>query len=107
MLRRMQTPIQVTFEHMPRSDALEARIRAGVEKLELFQPRLTSCRVVVEQLDHHRQQGRQFRVKVEARAPGHEAGISTLHHHEDAFVAVRDAFDSARRQLEDAVRKAR
>jgi ribosomal subunit interface protein len=97
----MQLPLQIVMHGIPPSEALEARIRDGAAKLEQFQPRLTSCRVVVDEIDKHRHQGRQFRVKVEARAPGHEQAISTLHHHEDVYVAVRDAFDSVRRQLEE------
>ena len=97
----MEAPVQITFEHMPSSDALEQRIRDGIAKLEQLHPRLMSCRVVVEQLDHHQQQGRRFRVKVEAHAPGHVHAVSTLKHDEDAFVAVRDAIDAARRRLEE------
>jgi len=100
----MQTPLQITMQNVPRSEALEARIRESAAKLEKFHPRITSCRVAVDEVDKHHHQGRQFRVRVEVRAPGHEQAVSTLHHHEDVFVAVRDAFDSARRQLEDEVR---
>lgn len=45
----MQTPLQVTFQNVPRSDALEARIREDLARLERIHPRLTSCRVVVEE----------------------------------------------------------
>jgi len=103
----METELHIALHNMPRSEALEARIREDVAKLELVHPRLISCRVAVEQVDKHHHQGRQFAVKVEVRAPGHEQAVSTHHHHEDVYVAVRDAFDSARRQLEDKVRVAR
>lgn len=103
----MQIPLQIAMTNIPRSDAVEAHIRELAGKLEQFHPRITSCRVAIDELDRHRHQGRQFRVKVEVRAPGHESAISTLHHHEDVMVALRDAFDSARRQLEEAVREAR
>lgn len=103
----MQTDLHIALRNMPRSEALEARIRDDFAKLELVHPRLVSCRVEVEQLDRHQHQGGQFAVKVEARAPGHEEALSTHHHHEDVYVAVRDAFDSVRRQLEEKVRRAR
>ncbi len=103
----MQVPLQITLRDMPASEALEARIRAAAEKLEQFHSRITSCRVTVAEHDRHRRQGRQFGVRVEIRAPAGEEVISTLQHHEDVYVAVRDAFDSARRQLEDLARKAR
>jgi ribosomal subunit interface protein len=97
----MQVPLQIAMQGLARSEALEARIREGAAKLEQFHPRITSCRVAVDEA------GRQFRVKVEVHAPGHQQAVSTLHQHEDVYVAVRDAFDSARRQLEEEVRKAR
>ena len=102
----MQTPLQIAMQNVPRSEALEARIRDGAAKLELFHPRITSCRVAVDQMDKHHRQGGQFRVKVEVHAPGREEAVSTLHHHEDVYVALRDAFDSVRRQLQEEVREA-
>lgn len=103
----MQIPLQIEMQNIPRSEAVDARIRDLAAKLEQFQPRITGCRVAVDLVDRHRHQGRQFRVKVEAHAPAHESAISTLHHHEDIMVALRDAFDSVRRQLEEEVREAR
>jgi len=103
----METPLQITMHNVPRSDALEARIRESAAKLELFNPRITSCHVTVDQPERHHRQGRQFGVSVDVRAPGHEEAISTLKHDEDVYVALRDAFDAVRRQLEDAVREAR
>ena len=103
----MEVPLQITMHNMRRSDALEARIRENAAKLERFHSRITSCRVAVEETQHHQRQGGQFTVRVEVRSPGGGDAISSLQHHEDVYVAVRDAFDAARRQLEDAVRKAR
>ena len=96
----MQIPLQITVRHMASSDALEARIRDQAAKLEEFHPDLTSCRVTVEEFARHQQQGRQFRVSIEAHVPQH--GIAaTRDHHEDVYVALRDAFDAARRQLQE------
>ncbi len=103
----MQIPLQIRLRHMARCDALEARIRDNAEKLEQFHSRITSCRVTVEESHRHQRKGRQFDVRVEARAPAREECVSTLHHDEDVYVALRDAFDSVRRQLEDVVRKSR
>ncbi len=103
----METPLQITLQNVPRSDALDARIREDAAKLEHFHPRITSCRVVVEEMQKHQEQGRQFAVRIEVRAPGHEDIVSTLQHHEDVYVALRDAFHAVRRQLEDRVREAR
>jgi ribosome-associated translation inhibitor RaiA len=55
-----------------------------------------------EQALHH-QQGRQFRVHIDVRVPGKEV-VANRDHDEDVYVALRDAFDSVKRQLEETVR---
>lgn len=99
----MQIPLQITFRHFPSSGALEARIREKVAKLEHFFPHITSCRVVIEERRLHQQQSRLFNVSIDLHIPGHELVVNTGHN-EDAFVAVRDAFRDARRQLEEGAR---
>jgi ribosome-associated translation inhibitor RaiA/cold shock CspA family protein len=107
----MQLPLQITFRHMDSSDALAARIRERAEELERFFDRITSCRVVVECRHPRHRQGNLFRVRVDLNVPGHEIAVDrdpAAHHaHEDAHVAVRDAFDATRRLLEDYVRERR
>jgi hypothetical protein len=41
--------IQIDMTSIPRSEAVEARIRELAGKLEQFHPRITSCRVAVEE----------------------------------------------------------
>lgn len=99
----MQVPLQITVRDLPHSAALEARIREKAAKLEEFHPRITSCRVTVEELRKHHHQGRHFQVSVDVRVPGREV-VANRAHDEDAYVALRDAFEAARRQLEEIVR---
>lgn len=94
----MDIPLQITVRDMGRSEALTALIRKDAEKLEKLQPDITRCKVVVEEGGRHRQQGRHFSVHLEVRVPGRETLVSTREH-ADAHVAVRDAFEAARRQL--------
>jgi ribosomal subunit interface protein len=107
----MQTPLQISFRHMDTSDAVEARIRSRIEELERFFDRIISCRVVVECRHPRQHQGNLFRVRVDLKVPGHEIVVGRdpeAHHaHEDVHVAIRDAFDAARRLLEDHIRKDR
>jgi ribosomal subunit interface protein len=98
----MQVPLQITMRDIAHSDALDAHIRDKAAKLEEFHPRITSCRVAVEHLGQHHQQGREFRVRIDVRVPGKEIVVNR-DHHEDVYVALRDAFDSVKRQLEEAV----
>ena len=107
----MQIPLQITFRHMDSSEAVAARIRARAEDLERFVDRIISCRVLVECSHPRHQQGNVFHVRVDLGVPGREIVVGrdpAAHHaHEDAYVAVRDAFDAVRRLLEDYVRERR
>lgn len=95
----MEMPLQITLREMARSDALAARIRADAERLERLHPEISSCRVVVEEEDRHRSQGRSFSVHLEVRVPGREELVSTRQRDNDVYVAVRDAFEAVRKQF--------
>lgn len=107
----MQLPLQITFRHMEPSAALEARIRQRADEFERFFDRITSCRVIVERVNRRHQQGNLFEVKIDMMIPGSELVVGREHRanhaHEDPYVAVRDAFDAARRLLEDHARRRR
>jgi ribosomal subunit interface protein len=96
----MEVPLQITLRDMTRSDALASRIRFDADRLERLHPEITSCRVVVEEAARHRQQGREFAVHVEVRVPGRDPLVSTMQRKDDVYVALRDAFDSVRRQFD-------
>ena len=102
----MQVPLQITYRDISRSDALDARIRDKAAKLEEFHTHVTSCRVVVEERHRHKHQGKQFCVSIDLRVPGREVVVNR-DHDEDVYVAVRDAFNAAGRQLEDFAREQR
>lgn len=101
----MKLPLQITFRGLESSEALEADIREKAGKLDRYSPDIMSCRVVVEARHKHHQDGNLYQVRVDLTVPGREIVTSrerALHHsHTDAYVAIRDAFDEARRQLED------
>ena len=103
----MQIPLRITVHNMSRSEALEARIREKVAELERFHPRITSCHVTLNEFRKHHRQGRQFEVQIDVRVPGHAEIVSNRHHHEDVYVALRDALASTTRQLEEVVREKR
>jgi ribosomal subunit interface protein len=102
----MQTPLQITIRDMEHSEALETHIRDKVGKLEEFSSHITSCRVVVEMPHKHHHQGKQFNVRIDIGVPGSEIVVNR-DHAEDIYVALRDAFDAAKRQIEDYARKIR
>lgn len=95
----MQSPLQISYENVPESDALSAHIRQKADKLEQMYERLIGCRVRVALPHRHSAQGESFEVRVECSVPGAEplvCGKSAP----DVYVALRDAFDAALRQLE-------
>ena len=102
----MQIPMQITIRDMENSEALETHIRQKAQKLDEFFNHIMSCRVVVEMPHKHHHQGKQFNVRIDIGVPGKEIVVNR-DKHEDVYVALRDAFDAARRQLEDYGRRLR
>ncbi len=107
----MRLPLQITYRDMLPSEAVERVIRERAERLDQFCDRIMSCRVVVESRHHRHHQGTLYHIRIDLTAPGGEVVVSrepALHQsHEDVYVAIRDAFDAARRRLEDHVRRHR
>jgi ribosome-associated translation inhibitor RaiA len=107
----MQIPVHVAFHNLDRSDAVDAAVRAEAEKLEKFFDRITACRVAVEAPHRGQHKGKLYRVRVDLVVPGAElttARSPSAHTaHADIHVAVRDAFQAARRQLQDHARRRR
>jgi len=107
----MQLPLQVTYQDMDPSEALDQNVRQHAEKLEQFYDQIMSCRVVVEAGHKHHHQGNIYHVRIDLKVPGKELVVSrdpSQHQaHEDVYVAIRDAFVAMRRQLEDFARRQR
>ena len=102
----MQTPLKITFHDVSLSEALEQHIREKAAKLEELYPRISGCQVTVELPHKHRTQGKLFNVRVGVRVPGSEIAVNHQQD-EDVYIALRDAFDAARRGLEDRARMQR
>lgn len=107
----MDIPLQISFKNVDASEAVEARIREKVDKLEQYFGHIVSCRVVVERVNKQKTQGNLFNVRIDLAVPGHEIAITGVgpkdHAHEDVYVAIRDAFNAASRRVEDVARKLR
>lgn len=104
----MQITPQISFQNMDRSDALVSHIEDCIADLENFHSRITACRVVVDTPHRHSNKGMLYAIRIDLTVPGKEINVSREsgqnHAHEDVYVAVRDAFDAARRLLEDHAR---
>ena len=99
---------QITWRDIDQSDAIEADIREKTEKLEQFFDKIIAIKVTIESSHRRHHKGNLFRVHIVVEVPGKEIVVtrdpSEHHAHEDAYVAIRDAFDAARRQLQDYAR---
>lgn len=102
----METPLQISLRGVAHSDALHEAIREKAHKLERYYTHIMSCRVVLELAARHKRKGKQYSARVDLKVPGGEIAV-TREHDEDPQIALRDAFDSARRQLEDFARTQR
>jgi cold shock CspA family protein/ribosome-associated translation inhibitor RaiA len=131
----MENPLRITFRNMPPSPAIENNIREKAAKLDAYFDRILGCHVVVEAPHRHHHKGKAYLVRIDLTVPGGELVINrvpkrlnaaalrdpelagkdfTESHepskhgaHEDLYVAIRDAFNSAARKLQDFARKRR
>jgi cold shock CspA family protein len=122
-------PVQVTFRNVAPEEGLKADIEARARKLETYGGPINSCRVVVEAPARHRAKGYPFHVRIDLAVPGREIVIRrtpTLHSGQQDIgeergrkkaeprpelkhlkVAISEAFNAARRQLQDHARQRR
>src|SRR3569833_916112 len=102
----MKLPVQITVRHMSLSEAAAAAIRDKAAKLDTFCVCFMSCRVLVEAPHRSQQNGMLYNVRIDLTLPGAELVVKR-EPHEDLYVAIRDAFYAARRQLQSHVRRKR
>jgi ribosomal subunit interface protein len=102
----MQLPLQITARDVSLSEAVEADIREKAAKLDLFYDKIMRCRVVLEAPVQHHHKGGPYKVRIDLTVPGAELVVNHQAD-EDFYVAIRDAFNAAQRQLENYVRRQR
>ncbi len=98
---QMKQPLQVQFIGLPFSEAVDTAVREKAAKLDRFRPDLMACRVSIELLDKHKHQGRHYAVRIDVSVPGGELCVDRVKD-EDVYVALREAFDDIRRQVQDS-----
>jgi len=101
----MPVPIQITYHNMDPSASVESAVREKADKLGQFSDNITSCQVTIDAPHRHHHKGKIYKVAIELHVPDSEIVVSRNpdehHAHEDVYVAIRDAFKSARRQLKE------
>lgn len=94
----MKLPVEIRFDGLVPSEAVEFAICDRVRRAERLHPGLSSWRKTVERDHKHRHPGRPFGVRIHAAVPGH-ALLATHVHDADVHVAVRNAFDDLVQQI--------
>jgi ribosomal subunit interface protein len=102
----MNIPIQITVRDFELPEAARTAIQEKVEKLDTFYEKIMSCRVVVETPHRRQQKGVLYNVRIDMGIPGADLVVKR-EPHEDLYVAIREAFDAARRQLQDHAHRQR
>lgn len=102
----MQIPLEISTRDVTLSPPIEAELRKRADKLERHYNRVTSCRIALERpTGNHHHDGGPYRVRVDITLPGSE--LVADKQAEEIFIAIRDAFDAAERQVEDFVDRRR
>lgn len=128
-------PVQITYRNVAPSATIDASVMEKAEKLGVFYDRIMSCRVILEAPHRHHQKGKLYHIRINLAVPGGEVTVkhepkrivgslalrqkipevaltatrepSKYSAHGDIYVALRDAFDAARRKLQDYARARR
>lgn len=125
----MQTAPTITLRRIRGAEDLDADIRARLARLERYYPAIITAYVLVELAARRHQGGNRYHVRIELALPGEDIAItrdasvrSDLRArkidrarksdepdpgHRYAKVAVREAFETARRRLQDQARRRR
>jgi ribosome-associated translation inhibitor RaiA len=105
----MSLALHITFRNMDASDSAEALVRQRAEELQHLSDRISACRVVLDCVHRQNHVSRLYRVHIDLTLPGGTVVVNrdagSNHAHDDLQVAIRDSFDTARRQLQEHARK--
>src|SRR5690554_288454 len=102
----MKTPLELSFTNLPPSEPLRQRVEQRVTRLERYFQGIIACRVFIEITNQSQHNIQDYSVNIVLTVPGQELAISANPRpnergHRDAYVAIRDAFDTAERRLKD------
>jgi ribosomal subunit interface protein len=107
----MSNEFQVVFHNIGHSDAIVEAVNKRISKLERYCDQIIAGRVVLDSPHNNHHKGRVYSVGLEIHTPQKEVRVNQDQHdnhaHEDLYVAIRDAFNAAERQLKSIDKKHR
>lgn len=99
-------PVQITYHGIDPSEALNELIHTRAAQLERLNDRIHMLRVLVDAPHKHSRHGKHYRVRLELTMPGRDLVIGhdddDRDVDEDAYLAIRNAFDRLERRLTTA-----
>lgn len=99
----MTNEFQVVFHNLDQSDAINEAVQKRISKLERYCDQIITGRVVLDSPHNNHHKGKVYSVGLEIHTPTKEVIVNQEQHdnhaHEDLYVAIRDAFNAAERQL--------
>jgi ribosome-associated translation inhibitor RaiA len=99
LLLSMQAPLEITFRGMAPSTFVDVAVATWLERLSHVCDRIQHCHVWID-LPHRHRRGLPFQVKLMLAVPGTD-GVVVHAESIDVYLAIADAFLTARRQLQD------
>jgi len=98
---------QINVRGIENASGVEEKVRRRALRLERYSDEIQRCQVWVEAPHGHHRQGRLCEVRIRITVPNEELVVENQPPDDDVQVAIRNAFDAARRQLEDYARRRR
>jgi len=100
----MQTPLELNYHDVPRSQWSEELIRERSSRLERFSDQIVSCQVIVSQPHRHQHKGNAYRVSIEVRLPRNRRLAVTeeptaVEQQSDLRSVIQNAFSAMERRL--------
>lgn len=107
----MSNEFQIVFHNIDQSEAIIESVNKRIDKLRRFCSDIIGGRVVLDAPHNNHQKGKVYSVTLELNIPNKPVKVTQEHHdnhaHEDLYVAIRDAFNAAERQLKSVDKKHR
>jgi len=107
----MSNEFQIVFHNIEQSDSITEAVQKRVDKLRRYCSDIIGGRVVLDCPHNNHHKGKVYSVALELQTPNKPVMVTQEQHdnhaHEDLYVAIRDAFNAAERQLKSVDKKHR
>ena len=107
----MTNEFQVVFRNIDQTNAIADAVQKRIQKLERYCDEIIAGRVVLDSPHNNHHKGKVYSVGLEIHTPSKEVRVNQEQHdnhaHEDLYIAIRDAFNAAERQLKSIDKKRR